>query len=105
MLMLRENTSIWNTLHAFSEYNRTKMDFIQGRLTIGAALLGSRHVIGVDIDEAALDTCQENLNDFDDLPVSISMPSCKALRFQNIPLAFSPHISCVKAASSARLYH
>lgn len=43
---------------------------MQGRLAIGAALLGSAHVIGFDIDEAALGTCQSNLAAFEGLPVS-----------------------------------
>ena len=53
----------------FVEDQAVMWSFLQGRLTVGAALLGSPHVIGVDIDEAALDTCQENLEEFEDLPV------------------------------------
>lgn len=36
-------------------------------LGIGAALLGSPHVIGVDIDDDALATAQENVDTFEDL--------------------------------------
>ena len=36
-------------------------------LGIGAALLGSPHVIGVDIDEDALATAQENVDLFQDM--------------------------------------
>lgn len=44
-----------------------------GRLAIGAALLGSGHVIGVDLDSDALGICQQNINQFDDLPVDLVM--------------------------------
>ena len=39
-------------------------------LGIGAALLGSSHVIGVDIDSDALETAQGNLEGFEDLQAS-----------------------------------
>lgn len=40
-------------------------------LTIGAALLGSNQVFGIDVDEDALDLAQQNIEDFEDpLPVS-----------------------------------
>lgn len=42
-----------------------------GRLAIGAALLGSPHVIGVDVDSDALATCQQNIEQFDGLPVDL----------------------------------
>lgn len=42
----------------------------QGMLGIGAALLGSSHVIGVDIDSEALETAQANLDSFEDIQVS-----------------------------------
>lgn len=42
----------------------------QGMLGIGAALLGSSHVIGVDIDNDALETAQANLDSFEDIQVS-----------------------------------
>jgi len=42
-----------------------------GRLAIGAALLGSPQVIGVDVDPDALQTCQLNVNQFDGLPVDL----------------------------------
>ncbi|KAK9902139.1 hypothetical protein WJX75_005634 [Coccomyxa subellipsoidea] len=38
-----------------------------GMLGIGAALLGSSHVIGVDIDSDALETAQANLDSFEDI--------------------------------------
>jgi predicted RNA methylase len=39
-------------------------------LSIGAALLGSSQVIGVDVDPDALELAQQNCDDFDDpLPV------------------------------------
>lgn len=40
-------------------------------LGIGAALLGSSHVIGVDIDSDALETAQANLDSFEDVQVSL----------------------------------
>jgi hypothetical protein len=43
---------------------------VQGMLAIGAALLGSGQVIGVDVDPDALALAQENCGDFEDpLPV------------------------------------
>ncbi|BFZ01927.1 hypothetical protein BsWGS_04966 [Bradybaena similaris] len=36
-----------------------------GVLSIGAAMLGAGYVLGVDIDEDALDTCSRNLEDFE----------------------------------------
>ena len=42
-------------------------------LSIGAAMLGAVHVVGVDIDEEALAVAQENVEEFEDpLPVSPS---------------------------------
>ena len=40
-------------------------------LGIGAAMLGSSHVIGIDVDEGALQTAQENCEQFEDLQVSV----------------------------------
>ena len=42
-------------------------------LGIGAAMLGSPHVIGVDIDEDALQTAQQNCQQYEDLQVSVMM--------------------------------
>ena len=42
---------------------------MQGMLSIGAAMLGSLHVIGVDIDEDALQTAQENCEQYEGLQV------------------------------------
>ena len=42
-------------------------------LGIGAALLGSSHVIGVDIDEDALSTAQANVESFEDMQ---AWPTC-----------------------------
>ncbi len=39
-------------------------------LSIGAALLGARHVVGVDVDPDALEVAQDNVEEFEDpLPV------------------------------------
>lgn len=34
-------------------------------------MLGSSHVIGIDVDEGALQTAQENCEQFEDLQVSV----------------------------------
>ena len=42
----------------------------QGMLSVGAALLGASHVLGLDLDPEALEVAQENCQDFDGpLPV------------------------------------
>ena len=51
------------------------LDLAQGTLAIGAAMLGAEHVLGIDIDPAALVTAQTNMDEFDELPVS-SSPDC-----------------------------
>lgn len=49
---------------------------LQGMLAIGAALLGSQAVLGVDIDADALEVAQRNCEQFEDpLPVSSSSSS------------------------------
>lgn len=42
-------------------------------LGIGAAMLGSPHVIGIDIDADALQTAQENCDQFEDLQVGLGL--------------------------------
>ena len=42
---------------------------LQGMLGIGAAMLGSSHVIGIDIDTDALQTAQENCDQYEGLQV------------------------------------
>ncbi len=40
-------------------------------LSIGAAMLGAQHVVGVDVDEDALRVAQQNVDEYEDeLPVS-----------------------------------
>ena len=41
----------------------------QGMLSIGAAMLGSSLVIGIDVDDDALQTASDNIQQFDGLPV------------------------------------
>ena len=41
-------------------------------LAIGAALLGSPHVIALDIDAGALETAHDNVEAFEDLQASTS---------------------------------
>lgn len=42
---------------------------LQGMLAIGCALLGAAHVIGIDIDEAALEIAAANAAEFEELPI------------------------------------
>ena len=53
--------------------NFSRLYAMQGMLSIGAAMLGSVHVIGVDIDEDALQTAQENCEQFEDLQVCVKV--------------------------------
>jgi predicted RNA methylase len=40
-------------------------------LSIGAAMLGAQHVVGIDVDDDALRVAQQNVEEFaDPLPVS-----------------------------------
>ena len=47
------------------------MTCVQGMLSIGAAMLGSLHVIAIDIDEDALHTAQSNCEQFERLQVTL----------------------------------
>jgi predicted RNA methylase len=50
---------------------------LQGMLAIGAALLGSPCVIGLDLDPDALQVAQDNCEQFEDpLPVSDLLCAC-----------------------------
>lgn len=42
-----------------------------GMLSIGAALLGAGHVLGIDADEDALCIAQENLDEYEGMPVDL----------------------------------
>lgn len=42
---------------------------VQGMLSIGAAMLGSSHVIGLDVDSDALKTATANVEEFEDLGI------------------------------------
>lgn len=55
--------------------------FTQGMLSIGAAILGSPHVLGLDIDPEALDVAQSNCEEWEDpLPVrAVCDPACSSL--------------------------
>ena len=50
--------------------SKSKSCYAQGMLGIGAAMLGSSHVIGVDVDADALQTAQGNCEQYEDLQVS-----------------------------------
>jgi hypothetical protein len=51
----------------------TLMMLLQGMLAIGAALLGSPCVLGLDVDPDALEVAQDNCEQFEDpLPVRYS---------------------------------
>ncbi|CAL8465943.1 g5479 [Coccomyxa elongata] len=54
-----------------------------GMLGIGAALLGSSHVIGVDIDSDALETAQGNLESFED--VQMELLQCDIMKLERQP--------------------
>jgi predicted RNA methylase len=51
---------------------------MQGMLGIGAALLGACHVIGVDIDDGALEVAASNIDQFEDLAVRHPLRLAKA---------------------------
>ncbi|CAK0738221.1 hypothetical protein CVIRNUC_001011 [Coccomyxa viridis] len=53
-----------------------------GMLSIGAALLGSPHCLGLDIDLDAIETAQANVEAFEDLPVDFVRCDVSALRQQ-----------------------
>lgn len=42
-----------------------------GVLSIGSVMLGATYVLGIDVDEEALEVCQKNLDDFDILNVDL----------------------------------
>lgn len=48
---------------------QSQMDVLQGMLSIGAAMLGSSHVIGLDTDADALETAISNMEEFEDLSI------------------------------------
>lgn len=51
-----------------------------GMLSIGAALLGAQHVIGIDIDADALRIAKENIEEFEDsLPIDLVQCSIERL--------------------------
>ena len=52
-------------------------------LSIGAAILGACHVIGVDLDSDALEIARENIDEFEDhLPIDLVQSSVQALILQ-----------------------
>ena len=52
-------------------------------LSIGAAILGACHVIGVDVDSDALEIARDNIDEFDDpLPIDLIQSSVQALVLQ-----------------------
>ena len=56
-------------------------------LSIGAALLGSPHCLGLDIDLDAIETAQANVEAFEDLPVQLS---CLWQCFNSAATAIAP---------------
>lgn len=44
---------------------------LQGMLSIGAAMLGSSHVVGMDVDADALQIAQSNVEEFEDLRIGV----------------------------------
>lgn len=64
-------------------------------LSIGAAILGACHVIGVDLDTDALEIARENIDEFEDpLPIDLVQSSVQALvlqpRFQADTVIMNP---------------
>lgn len=57
-----------------------------GMLGIGAAMLGSAHVIGIDIDEDALQTAQENCQQYEGLQIDFVHANISQLERQAISL-------------------
>lgn len=57
-----------------------------GMLSIGAAMLGSPHVIGIDIDDDALCTAQENCEQFEGLQIDFVQCNISQLQSQSIQL-------------------
>jgi methylase of polypeptide subunit release factors len=56
-------------------------DMLQGMLAIGAALLGSPAVLGVDVDADALEVAQSNCVQYEDpLPVSCGSGAAASLK-------------------------
>jgi predicted RNA methylase len=53
-------------------------------LSVGAAILGACHVIGVDLDSDALEIAKENIDEFEDppLPIDLIQSSVQALSLQ-----------------------
>jgi predicted RNA methylase len=53
-------------------------------LSIGAAILGACHVIGIDLDSDALEIAKENIDEFEDppLPIDLIQSSVQALALQ-----------------------
>ncbi|KAL4517990.1 hypothetical protein Ndes2526A_g02356 [Nannochloris sp. 'desiccata'] len=53
-------------------------------LSIGAAILGACHVMGVDLDSDALEIAKENIDEFEDppLPIDLIQSSVQALSLQ-----------------------
>lgn len=53
-------------------------------LSIGAAILGACHVIGIDLDSDALEIAKENIDQFEDpsLPIDLIQSSVQALALQ-----------------------
>ena len=53
-------------------------------LAIGAAILGACHVVGVDIDDDALEIARANIDEFDD-PLPIDLVRCSVAALGRLP--------------------
>ena len=60
----------WHRLHSLE---LTVCLVQQGMLSIGAGILGSSHVIGLDMDADALQTACDNVMEFDDLSIGMGL--------------------------------
>lgn len=57
-----------------------------GMLSIGAAMLGSLHVIAIDVDEDALHTAQSNCEQFEGLQIDLVQCNISQLQSGSVPL-------------------
>lgn len=81
-----ESSLPFQVAHSFDEFEgQVVADLGCGTamLSIGAAILGAAHVIGVDVDADALEVARENIDEFEDhLPIDLVQSTVQALVLQ-----------------------
>ncbi|GAB4819806.1 hypothetical protein N2152v2_006852 [Parachlorella kessleri] len=74
-MKLKELESLMQVANSYDEFDRQiVIDLGCGTamLGIGAAMLGARHVVGIDVDADALETAQANIAEYEeDLPIDL----------------------------------